>query len=562
MISEQVEFERLNAKKIPLTAQRCFHPIRIYNKYLNEYLYVNCRKCDGCLSARSAELTSRVENECKQHKFSLFFTLTYDNEHLPVMRWHSGNLFLGNRPIGYDKETDNYIYPSIDVTELVENGDFDLPELVPTNYNDSTCFAYCNKYDVQKFIMRLRSHIARNLEWKYLKVNNKVVRTLQECDDIKNLSKDEKKVRYFICAEYGPAHFRPHYHGIIWTDCEQIARYLERNILEDWSLGSKTLDKPSYVNGAAPSYVAKYVNGSTRLPKVLQSEPFCSFLMASKNPIIGSFKSDLLQMSDALVNGVVEQLQPIDRKDPSILGFVPISTALCNRYFPKCQSWSNTDDFGKLAIIEKYRKNAPTPHKELKPGTNKSFVFKDSCLFGYDYLVNDIAYKRKDARFVAMANFWCSRPISYPERVNGVRTGRILKKTISYDEYIYFLNRLYGNLSSLVLRGFYESQVNSFKYFDNVWNGIVNLFSYYPNIFYELPNSMSEEEWNESKFDDFFSTFDFGYKSFYHDGFINTSIYDFVKNNPLQRAFRTKIAYDLLDSQKNKKYNEKFIVEL
>ena len=128
MLSEQVEFERRNANKVPLTSQRCFHPVRVFNRYMNEYVYVNCRKCDGCLSARSAELTARVANECKQHPYSIFFTLTYDNDHLPVMRFHSRNLFLGNRPIGYDRLSRSYLYPSFDVSDIE---DFDLSELVP-----------------------------------------------------------------------------------------------------------------------------------------------------------------------------------------------------------------------------------------------------------------------------------------------------------------------------------------------------------------------------------------------------------------------------------------------
>lgn len=555
MLSEQVAFERMNAKKIPLVAQRCFHPVRIYNKYLGEYCYVNCRKCDGCLSARAAELQSRVENECKQHLYSLFFTLTYDNEHLPVMRYHSGNLFLGNRPIGYDKETKTYIYPSFDVSTLGD--DFDLAELVPTNYPTCDGFAYVNKYDVQKFVMRLRSHIDRNQEWKYTKDDKgNIIRKLGSADYIKDLTDEQKKVRFFICAEYGPQHFRPHYHGIIWTDSQPIARYLERNILEDWSLGDKTLDKPSYVNGSAPSYVAKYVNGSTRLPKVLQTEPFDTFVMASKNPIVGSYKSDMLQVADALVNGVVEQLQPVDKRDPSCLGFVPISTALCNRYFPKCQSWRETDDFGKLCIIEKYRKGKNFPKKIRKIGTNCTKVFQNSARYGMNYLNCTFAYKAQDARFVRMAEFWCSRPIKYPERVNGVRTGRILTKHLSYDEYIKCLNRLYGNLAILVLRSFYTSQVRSISYFDNVYNGILNLFSYYPDIFFEMPYAMSEEEWTDSRFDHFFSTFGFGYRSFYDDGLLSLDFVNYVNNNALQVKFKEHISFLCRESLKNKKYNE------
>lgn len=551
MLSEQVEFERRNANNVPLTSQRCFHPVRVFNRYMNEYVYVNCRKCDGCLSARSAELTARVANECKQHTYSIFFTLTYDNEHLPVMRFHSRNLFLGNRPIGYDRLSRSYLYPSFDVSEIE---DFDLSVLVPTNYPTCDGFAYANKYDVQKWLMRLRSHIMRNQEFKYTRVNKQIVRFLGTADYIKNLSKDEKTFRYFICSEYGPQYFRPHYHGIIWCDSEPLARYLLKNILEDWSLGSKTLDKPSLVNSSAPSYVAKYVNGSTRLPKILQTKSFHSFVLASKNPIIGSYKNDLLQVTDAFINGVVEQLQPVDKREPCELAFVPISTALCSRYFPKCSSYRETDVYGKLSIFEKYRKG--NFRKEFRLNPDGSKVLVNSTLQGLRY-INSLGYKYQDFRFYMMANFWTSRLVSYPERVNGILTGKILQKRLSIDEYIALLDRLYSNLALLVLRGFYTSQVNSFKFFNDENNALFNLFSYYPDIFYELPYSMLEEEWTDSRFDDFFSTFDVHYKMLYNDdGWLDLAFVNYVQNNGLQSTFRSSITHSVNASLKNKKYNE------
>ena len=65
-------------------SEKCYNPIRIVNKYTHEVLYVECRKCPYCLHKYATDLTSRIVRECKQHKYSLFFTLTYDNEHSPV----------------------------------------------------------------------------------------------------------------------------------------------------------------------------------------------------------------------------------------------------------------------------------------------------------------------------------------------------------------------------------------------------------------------------------------------------------------------------------------------
>ena len=156
-----------------------------------------------------------------------------------------------------------------------------------------------------------------------------------------------------------------------------------------------------------------------------------------------------------------------------------------------------------------------------------------------------------------MADFWTSRLVSYPERVNGILTGKILQKRLSIDEYISLLDRLYSNLALLVLRGFYTSQVNSFKFFNDENNALFNLFSYYPDIFYELPYCMLEEEWTDSRFDDFFSTFDVHYKMLYNDdGWLDLAFVNYVQNNGLQSTFRSSITHSVNDSLKNKKYNE------
>ncbi len=101
-------------------------------------------------------------------------------------------------------------------------------------------------------------------------------------------------------------------------------------------------------------------------------------------------------------------------------------------------------------------------------------VLVNSTLQGLRY-INSLGYKYQDFRFYLMANFWTSRLVSYPERVNGILTGKILQKRLSIDEYIALLDRLYSNLALLVLRGFYTSQVNSFKFFNDENNALFNL---------------------------------------------------------------------------------------
>ena len=60
---------------------RCFHPRDILRR--GKFVTINCGKCPACLNAKSSVLKRQIEQESANYKFSVFFTLTYDNEHLP-----------------------------------------------------------------------------------------------------------------------------------------------------------------------------------------------------------------------------------------------------------------------------------------------------------------------------------------------------------------------------------------------------------------------------------------------------------------------------------------------
>ena len=162
---------------------------------------------------------------------------------------------------------------------MTDSQDLELPELdfdledswfaEPQHNIYQSGFGFCYKPDIQKFIKRLRIKIIR----KYGNVS-------------------QSKIRYFVASEYGPVTFRPHYHGILFCDDARIAEDLPRLISSCWTLCSPERIDVQYVSGAAPQYVAKYVNGFTRLPKVLQTQLTRPFHLASKNPALGAFKVD------------------------------------------------------------------------------------------------------------------------------------------------------------------------------------------------------------------------------------------------------------------------------
>ena len=63
------------------SSMSCWHPNRIYNKYIDDYVIVPCRSCPACRYAYAIDLQQRINDECKAHEWNFFVTLTYDNEH-------------------------------------------------------------------------------------------------------------------------------------------------------------------------------------------------------------------------------------------------------------------------------------------------------------------------------------------------------------------------------------------------------------------------------------------------------------------------------------------------
>lgn len=59
----------------------CRFPIQIMVK--GRQIYVPCGHCAWCLSGEREKMVFRLEQEAKDHLYSTFVTLTYDDDHLP-----------------------------------------------------------------------------------------------------------------------------------------------------------------------------------------------------------------------------------------------------------------------------------------------------------------------------------------------------------------------------------------------------------------------------------------------------------------------------------------------
>ena len=66
-------------------ADHCQHRSFITNRYTGQRIAVDCGQCDYCIHKRSKKASMRVRTAGSAFKYSYFITLTYDNEHVPLM---------------------------------------------------------------------------------------------------------------------------------------------------------------------------------------------------------------------------------------------------------------------------------------------------------------------------------------------------------------------------------------------------------------------------------------------------------------------------------------------
>lgn len=143
-------------------------------------------------------------------------------------------------------------------------------------------------------------------------------------------SLEPKKVRFFLCGEYGDLNLRPHYHIILFghaflNDRKLFKRnkhghhlYTSPSLEQLWPYGLSSLGEVTF-NSAA--YVARYamkkITGKGAEAHYLREHPLhhfiCrtrpEFLLMSRRPGIGApwlgkFKSDVYPSDEVIVNGV------------------------------------------------------------------------------------------------------------------------------------------------------------------------------------------------------------------------------------------------------------------
>ena len=258
----------------------CTDPQYIYNKYTNEYKLVPCGRCKACIVHRQRSMSLRCQLESKTHKFCMFVTLTFDNDHLPLAYPIVEDNFDGTFQVKlfnsclrlHKYYSDDEILSDVSISPKIYN-------LLLKKFNMNGMIPFLSTYDSQLFIKRFRKnlsaacarYIKKRLQY-HINLLDKYAELHPHADISNHLKKIEyyakkkpEKIRYYCCGELGPEHYRPHFHFLFWFDDEITLSQFSESLRKSWTFGR--LDY-SISRGDAASYCASYINSTVDLPEI------------------------------------------------------------------------------------------------------------------------------------------------------------------------------------------------------------------------------------------------------------------------------------------------------
>ena len=330
----------------------CQHRSFITNRYTGQRIAVDCGQCDYCIHKRAKKASLRVKTAGSAFKYSYFVTLTYDNEHVPLMNcevlhseYEDALSISGDKVFGYERHSyipvseyqpeDSSRLRHIFFTQVQGTVPFDreIKEYVPVRDNwflsmdairsficktqavDNSVYPVAEKYgidnlipflnyvDVQNYIKRLRKHLHLTLG-------------------------TYETLHFYAVGEYGPVHFRPHYHILLFTNSKEVSEVLRQCHDKSWKLGRSDFQA---ARGGASSYVASYVNSLSSAPLLYRS---CRAFKPRQRSSIGFFEKGevfeegedvyhaIEQKIDSVVNGRIYNFNGISVKSTPPMSYI------------------------------------------------------------------------------------------------------------------------------------------------------------------------------------------------------------------------------------------------
>jgi len=333
-------------------ADHCQHRSFITNRYTGQRIAVDCGQCDYCIHKRAQKASMRVKTAGSAFKYSYFVTLTYDNAHIPLMKcevlhseYEDALSISGDKVFGYERHSyipvsdyqpeDSSRLRHIFFTQVQGTVPFDreIKEYVPVKDNwflsmdairsfirktqavDNSVYPVAEKYGVDNLIPFLN----------YVDVQNYIKRLRKYLYQVLG---SYETLHFYAVGEYGPVHFRPHYHILLFTNSKEVSEVLRQCHDKSWKLGRSDFQ---VARGGASSYVASYVNSLSSAPLLYRS---CRAFKPRQRASLGFFEKGevfeegedvyhaIEQKIDSVVNGRIYNFNGISAKSTPPMSYI------------------------------------------------------------------------------------------------------------------------------------------------------------------------------------------------------------------------------------------------
>ena len=352
----------------------CQYRSFITNRYTGARIAVDCGQCDYCIHKKAQKASMRVKTAGSAFNYSFFVTLTYDNEHVPLFNCEvldnvyddvlneSGDFHFGHEehsliPVSeyscadiyqlrhifftqvqgtvpynrasseYEEVKDNW-FLSVDairsfIAKAKSTSPYGKNGELSARYGDNL-IPFLNYVDVQNYIKRLRKHLFQKLG-------------------------SYETLHFYAVGEYGPVHFRPHYHLLLFTNSDKVSEVLRYCHNKSWKLGRSDFQRSA---GGAASYVASYVNSLCSSPLLYRS---CRSFRPKSRASVGFFEkgcdyvesedayAQIEQKIDSVVNGRVYNFNGVSVRSTPPMSYI---RSLLPRFSSSCN-----DDSTSIARI-------------------------------------------------------------------------------------------------------------------------------------------------------------------------------------------------------------------
>lgn len=309
----------------------CQHRSFITNRYTGKRIPVDCGQCDYCIHKRAQKASMRVKTAGSAFEHCWFVTLTYDNEHIPLFNcevyYSEYDDVLSDSGVVYGYEKHAYVpvskYCCTDPERLRHIFFTQVQGTVPYNretgqYEEVRDSWFLSINAIRSFIGKTQSATPYGVKGElsakygnnlipflnYVDVQNYVKRLRRHLDRYTN-----EKISFYAVGEYGPVHFRPHFHLLLFFNSQEIANVLRECHNKSWKFGRSDIQRS---NGGCASYVASYVNSLAAAPSLYR---LCRAFKPRSRASLGFFEkgetfdegedvyAQIEQKIDSVING-------------------------------------------------------------------------------------------------------------------------------------------------------------------------------------------------------------------------------------------------------------------